>query len=132
MLLQDSASTQECLDRMTSAFDEAELFFGHGTDNAWDEACWLLETLARRRQLPPLQLDTTLAADFIAEVERMANLRLTTRKPMAYLLQEAWFCDVAFYVDERVLVPRSPFAELIRNRFEPLLPATPGMPLPVA
>ena len=125
MLLQGVTNTQECLDRITDAFDTADLFFGHGTDNAWDEACWLLETLARRHQLPQLQLGTALPTDLLVEVEDIARLRMDTRKPLAYLLNEAWFCDVPFYVDERVLVPRSPFAELIRNRFEPLLPKTP-------
>jgi len=118
-------STQECLQKMTAAFEAADLFFGHGTDNAWDEACWLLETLARRHALPPLLLDTPLPAAVLADVELLVTRRLDTRKPLAYLLNEAWFCDGAFYVDERVLVPRSPFAELIRNRFEPLLMQSP-------
>ncbi|MES2606741.1 MAG: 50S ribosomal protein L3 N(5)-glutamine methyltransferase [Pseudomonadota bacterium] len=125
MLLQDVTNTQECLQRITAAFEQAELFFGHGTDNAWDEACWLLETLARRNGMPLLELDTQLPPALVSEVERIATLRLETRKPLAYLLQEAWFCELAFYVDERVLVPRSPFAELIRNRFETLLAKPP-------
>lgn len=124
-LMDSVVSTQECLQKMTAAFEAAELFFGHGTDNAWDEACWLLETVARRHALPPLLLDTPLPAAVLAEVDELATRRIQTRKPLAYLLQEAWFCDGAFYVDERVLVPRSPFAELIRNRFEPLLRQSP-------
>jgi ribosomal protein L3 glutamine methyltransferase len=110
---------------MTEAFDEAELFFGHGTDSAWDEACWLLETLARRANLPQPNLETQLSADFVESMNLLAEQRINTRKPMAYLLQEAWFCDIPFHVDERVLVPRSPFGELIRNQFSPLLRATP-------
>lgn len=125
-LLDSITSTQECLQKMTAAFEDAELFFGHGTDNAWDEACWLLETLARRHALPPLQLDTQLPPALLKEVDELAAQRIDTRKPLAYLLNEAWFCDGAFYVDERVLVPRSPFAELIRNHFEPLLTRSPG------
>ncbi len=125
MLLIGVVNTQECLEKMTAAFDGANLFFGHGTDNSWDEACWLLETLARRRALPPLQLDTALPVDLLAEVEALATVRIETRKPLAYLLNEAWFCGLPFYVDERVLVPRSPFAELINTRFETLLKTAP-------
>ncbi len=125
MLLIGVINTQDCLEKMTAAFDGAKLFFGHGTDNSWDEACWLLETLARRRAMAPLQLDSVLPADLVAEVEQLATLRIETRKPLAYLLHEAWFCGLPFYVDERVLVPRSPFAELINNRFETLLSSAP-------
>lgn len=110
---------------MADAFDAAELFFGHGTDNSWDEACWLLETLRRRQGKPELREDTPLSAADLVEVNELFDARITTRKPLAYLLHEAWFCGVPFYVDERVLVPRSPFAELIDNRFAPLLPRAP-------
>jgi len=121
MLLKDVVSTQESLERMSRAFEAAALFFGHGTDNAWDEACWLLETLARRQGLPPLQADTVLDASLLQAARALAEQRIATRKPLAYLLNEAWFCGLSFFVDERVLVPRSPFAELIDKRFAPVL-----------
>lgn len=120
-----AGSARQVLEQMADAFDAAELFFGHGTDNSWDEACWLLETLRRRQGKPDLREDTPLSAEDLADVNELFNARIATRKPLAYLLNEAWFCGVPFYVDERVLVPRSPFAELIRNRFEPLLPRAP-------
>jgi ribosomal protein L3 glutamine methyltransferase len=101
MWLLDVVDTQTCLHKMTAAFEEAELFFGHGTDNAWDEACWLLETLARHSGLPALQLDTPLPAELLAKVEQLADARISSRKPMAYLLNEAWFCGLPFYVDNR-------------------------------
>jgi ribosomal protein L3 glutamine methyltransferase len=125
MLLKGLTNTQACLQKMTQAFAEADLFFGHGTDNAWDEACWLLETLARRAGLPQPTLETELPPALVAQVSTLAQARLDTRKPLAYLLNEAWFCGLPFYVDERVLVPRSPFAELIDKRFDPLLKNSP-------
>jgi ribosomal protein L3 glutamine methyltransferase len=120
-----AGTAQQVLEQIAEAFDAAELYFGHGTDNAWDEACWLLETTLRRQGKDGLQADTPLSASDLTEAESLFNARIATRKPLAYLLREAWFCDMPFYVDERVLVPRSPFAELIRNRFEPLLSRAP-------
>ncbi|MFZ9585360.1 MAG: 50S ribosomal protein L3 N(5)-glutamine methyltransferase, partial [Pseudohongiellaceae bacterium] len=108
---------------MSRAFEAAALFFGHGTDNAWDEACWLLETLARRQGLPPLQADTVLDASLLQAASALAEQRIATRKPLAYLLNEAWFCGLSFFVDERVLVPRSPFAELVQAEFAPWIDA---------
>ncbi len=94
------------------------VFFGHGTDNAWDEAVQLvLPSLAM-----PIDMPTHLAQSRITEMERyeLANLlaaRINERVPTAYLTNQAYFAGMPFYVDERVLVPRSPFAELIQNRF---------------
>ncbi|HEY0962868.1 MAG TPA: 50S ribosomal protein L3 N(5)-glutamine methyltransferase [Pseudomonadales bacterium] len=119
-----TGSARDVLEQMSEAFEAAELYFGHGTDNAWDEACWLLETALRRQGVHELTADTPLAASDLVEAEKLFTARIATRKPLAYLLNEAWFCGLPFYVDERVLVPRSPFAELIDNRFEPLV-ATP-------
>lgn len=120
-----AGSTQQVLDQMTAALDAAGLYFGHGTDNAWDEACWLLETLLRRQGRDKLQADTVLSETDLPEANKLLTERIATRKPLAYLLKEAWFCELPFYVDERVLVPRSPLAELIRDQFEPLLPHPP-------
>jgi len=118
-------NTQQCLEQMSAALDAAGLFFGHGTDNSWDEACWLLETLLRRQGVTSLRPDTELSDKQLQPVRAMLAARITTRKPLAYLLEEAWFCGLPFFVDERVLVPRSPLAELINNQFEPLLPHPP-------
>lgn len=121
-------STQQFLEQMTAQLDGAGLFYGHGTDNGWDEACWLFETVLRRHGKADLHPDTLLDTDSpaIAEVRQLAETRCSTRKPLAYLLHEAWFCGIPFYVDERVLVPRSPIAELILNHFEPLLQKVPA------
>jgi ribosomal protein L3 glutamine methyltransferase len=120
-------STQQFLEQMTAQLDAADLFYGHGTDNGWDEACWLFETVLRRHGKADLHPDMPLDLESpeLLEVRQLADERCRSRKPLAYLLHEAWFCGIPFYVDERVLVPRSPIAELIHNQFEPLLPRPP-------
>ncbi len=99
------------------------LAFGHGTDNAGDEAYWLLRHLQQWRDVvwaaPP---DSAL----YPRVLELAVRRVTERKPLAYLLGEAWFAGVRFKVDERVLVPRSPFAEIIERGFAPWCDMSPG------
>jgi ribosomal protein L3 glutamine methyltransferase len=103
-----------------SRFNEAELFFGHGTDNALDEAVTLvLHALHLGQDLPPLYLEARLTADERKEVSLLIQRRVDERVPAAYLTNEAWFSGTPFYVDERVLVPRSPIAELLEVGFQP-------------
>lgn len=103
-----------------SRFNEANLTFGHGTDNAWDEAVALiLHTLHLSHEINPTILDARLTQ---IERETLYNLiqrRIHERIPVPYLTREAWFSGMPFYVDERVLIPRSPIAELIENQFQP-------------
>ncbi len=110
-------------------FTAAKLAYGHGTDNARDEAAFLiLEGL----RLPIDRLDPVLDRKLTAaERERiigLINARIATRKPAAYLLNRAYVGGVPFYVDERVIVPRSFIAEIIRG---PLFPALIGDPAKV-
>jgi ribosomal protein L3 glutamine methyltransferase len=103
-----------------SRFNEAKVFFGHGADNAWDEAAYLLLHSLR---LPVDQLDPYMEARLTA-TERAAALELIRRRiverlPAAYLTREAWLGDYRFYVDERVIVPRSHIAELLREQLSP-------------
>jgi ribosomal protein L3 glutamine methyltransferase len=103
-----------------SRFNEAELFFGHGTDNAFDEAAWLI---LHALHLPHDRLDPFLDARLTPD-ERLAVLnilqqRIARRLPAAYLTHEAWLGDFRFYVDERVIVPRSYFAELLQEGMAP-------------
>ncbi len=105
-----------------SRMNEAGLHFGHGTDNALDEAAAL--TLHALHLPPDLHTEYLLASLTPDEKQAVLHLlerRLTERKPAAYLTQRAWFMGLPFYVDERVLVPRSPLAELIERQFAPWL-----------
>ena len=103
-----------------SRFNESGLSYGHGTENAWDEAVWLvLATL----HLPHDTLEPWLDAH-LTRSERLGLLnnlqqRVVHRMPTAYLVQEAWLGPFRFYVDQRVIIPRSYFAELLENSFAP-------------
>lgn len=100
----------------------ADIYFGHGTDNAYSEAQLLLGHVT--------QLDFSQLAQFQSarlqdsewqHFTKLVQQRIDERKPAAYLIGQAWFAGLPFVVDERVLVPRSPIAELIEQRFSPWL-----------
>lgn len=113
---------QDMIRWTVSRFNAANLFYGHGTDNAWDEAVQLiLPTLYLPIDVPPHVLNSRLtSSERLRVVERVIK-RINERTPVAYLTNKAWFCGLEFYVDERVLVPRSPIGEMIQNQFEPWL-----------
>lgn len=101
-------------------FGEAGLSFGHGTTNARDEAAYLiLHTLKLPLDRLDPFLDRTLTAEETEAVSRVLRLRIEQRVPAAYLTHEAWLADFRFYVDERVIVPRSYIAELLRDELSP-------------
>jgi ribosomal protein L3 glutamine methyltransferase len=103
-----------------SRFNEAGLFFGHGLTSAYDEAVYLiLHTLhLPLDQLEPF-LDARLTAAELGQVLHIIERRAIERIPIAYLTKEAWLGDFNFYVDERVIVPRSFIAELLHERLAP-------------
>jgi len=103
-----------------SRFNEAKLFFGHGSDNAFDEAAYLiLHTLhLPLDRLEPF-LDASLTHSESEEVQAVIERRVRERLPAAYLTHEAWLGEHRFYVDERVIVPRSFIAELLHEQLAP-------------
>ncbi len=103
-----------------SRFAETKLNFGHGTATALDEAAALvLHTLHLPYNLSEFYLQSALTLDERQAVVELFEKRIKDRKPAAYLTHEGIFAGLSFYVDERVLVPRSPIAELIEQRFAP-------------
>jgi ribosomal protein L3 glutamine methyltransferase len=106
----------QAIERASARLDEAGVSFGHGTDNAFDEAAWLV---LWRLGLPLDDLDGVaeceLAATETAAIEALVETRIQSRKPAAYLTGEAWLQGVPFTVDERAIVPRSLIAELIAD-----------------
>ena len=104
----------------TSRFNEAGLFFGHGTDNAWDDAAALaFHTLHLPHSLYAAAIDTRVTEEEKSDILDLIDERVERRLPVPYLTNEAWFAGLSFYVDERVLIPRSPIAELIEKQFQP-------------
>ncbi len=109
-----------------SRFAEAELYFGHGTDNGWDDA---LQLVMFALHLPGFENPAILDAKLLMS-ERLAILelfdeRVEERVPAAYITGSAVYCGLRFIVNEHVLVPRSPIAELIENQFAPWLSLDP-------
>ncbi len=106
------------------ALDQSDLYYGHGTDNAWDEACFLVCHLLDL----PLDIDqsdprlTSPVTDGQEKaIDAALKKRIAERLPMSYILNACYFAECYFYVDQRVIVPRSPFAEMILNGFSPWL-----------
>ncbi len=123
---QDLHTIQDWVRWTASQFVSNEVFFGHGTDNPWDEAVSLvLPVLHMPIDAPKEIMHARMTQSEKVHLMEFIKARIEQRIPVAYLTNQAWFAGMPFYVDERVLVPRSPFAELIAKHFAPWV-ATPN------
>jgi len=105
-----------------SRLNREPVYFGHGTDNSWDEAVSLvLQSLDLPWDFANDLWSCRLTAEECDKLLRVIDARIVDRIPLPYLTHQAWFCQHRFYVDERVLIPRSPIGELILDRFSPWL-----------
>jgi len=121
---QQTLTVAQCIQRGAQRFEAAGLTFGHGTDNARDEAAELVFFAAGLRHEDAADVyDSQLTAQQLERIEDLFARRIRERVPVAYLTNRMWFAGHEFYVDQRVLVPRSPIAELIEARFAPWIDA---------
>ena len=119
-------------------FNSHDLYFGHGTDNSWDEIIALITHTLKininpdnsddsgnswQADILPHLLDAKLLASEKELLFNKIQQRVSERIPLAYLINQTYFCDLEFYVDKRVIIPRSPIAELIQNQFSPWIGA---------
>ncbi|MGS2724461.1 50S ribosomal protein L3 N(5)-glutamine methyltransferase [Porticoccus sp. GXU_MW_L64] len=133
LLLNDQAEITEQLHSVrdfirwgASRFSEQALFFGHGTDNPWDEAVALvLHGLHLPNGSGAQVLDARLTSGEKQRVVALLERRINERIPAPYITGSAWFCGLEFMVDQRVLIPRSPIGELIEGQFSPWLQSAP-------
>ena len=115
---------KDCIRWAVSRFNEAELHYGHGMTSALDEAVYLsLYALHLPHDFASSYFDARLLHEEKLQIIHLCVQRIESRQPAAYLTNEAWFMGLKFYVNEHVLVPRSPIAELIEQRFEPWVDA---------
>ncbi len=118
---------RSCIAEGAERFQQAQLFFGHGTDNAEDEALWLVfHALSISFDVDESIFDQEVTAAQWQTIEHLFDRRINERVPAAYLTGEGWFCGYSFVVNEHVLVPRSPIAELINSDFQPWLKQEPS------
>ena len=117
----------EVLKHGEAVFSQSDIYFGHGTDNAWDEAVsLLLYALNLDANADRSILDAEITDQQMRDVFALFDRRLKERIPAPYLTGQAWFCGLPFIVDSRVIIPRSPIAQLITDYFEPWLTKTPS------
>ncbi|KAA0012530.1 50S ribosomal protein L3 N(5)-glutamine methyltransferase [Billgrantia pellis] len=125
-LCRDLITLRDLLRWAASEFHQAGLSHGHGTDSPWDEAVALtLGALHLPWDVDPAVLDARLLPMERARIVALVRERITTRRPLPYLLGEAFFAGFPFDVDERVLIPRSPIAELVETGFVAWFPEEP-------
>jgi ribosomal protein L3 glutamine methyltransferase len=114
----------EIVDLIEAELESHELFFGHSTSNAWEEAAWMgLYVTGQDMASEEFDWDSVPTPEQLASLQKLVVKRVESQLPFAYLIKEAWFCGLRFYVDERAIVPRSYFGEWIPEQFTPWLNA---------
>jgi ribosomal protein L3 glutamine methyltransferase len=120
LTIQSNTTLIDVIEAVNEALEKADVYFGHGSDNAWDESVAIvLQALKIPHNEAHQSQDRILTEDEMSKVNHLLERRIVERKPLAYLTNEAYFFGLPFYVDERVIVPRSPIAELIERQFSP-------------
>lgn len=122
---QQHLSVNQCIEQIAQKLAAANLHYGHGAFDAQSEALWIV---SKQLNLSPTEaldhLDDVITADQVQKASTVADARISTRKPLAYILGEAWLMGVPFFCSEQSIVPRSWIAELIVDgSLEPWLPA---------
>jgi len=112
------------INRVAARLEEATVAFGHGTDNAWDEAAWLVLHAAGLSPDAPADLAQSISDSQLAAVEALVEQRITTRTPTAYLTGTAWFAGLPFETMPGVIIPRSHLAEFLLDQGRPWLEPT--------
>ncbi len=120
--VRDLESIQDFIRWTYSRFRRSDIFYGHGTDNPWDEAVQLvLGALALPLDFDKEFLDSRLTYNEKKHILKLVDVRINQREPLPYLLGEAWFMGLPFKVTKDTLIPRSPIMALIQNEFQPWL-----------
>lgn len=120
--VRDLQSIQDFIRWTYSRFLQSDIFFGHGTDNAWDEAIQLvLGSLSLPLDFPKEYLDSRLTENEKKRILKYVDRRIKQHEPLPYILGEAWFMGLPFKVTKDTLIPRSPIMALIEGEFQPWL-----------
>ena len=122
---QQSLTLDQCINQIAQELETADLHFGHGAFDAQSEALWIVSNQLELSPTDALDhLEQMMSAEQVAQAFEVAQTRISTRKPLAYILGEAWLMGVPFFSSEQSIVPRSWIAELIVDgSLEPWLPA---------
>ena len=124
--LAKASSVEEWIQWVFESLEKADLFYGHGSDNAWDEAVFLvMSALGMPIQGDSNKLQEIVKEDHVKRITSWTKQRITTHIPLPYITGTAYFCGLEFSVNEDVLIPRSPIAEMIMNGFHPWLKEEP-------
>jgi len=125
--MSESTTIASLLAEGEELFKTSSIHHGHGLYDAWDEAVYLLShALNLNLSLDRSMLLNCLSEEEVAEVRRLFRQRSNEKTPSAYLTSCAWFCGLPFYVDRRVLIPRSPIGSLVEEKFQPWISVQPN------